>query len=156
MSAFRLDPSETSPEEPFVGEVRVTVEIENAFDREMAEIGLWDAARVRRVEVSLIVDTGSTMLALPEDVVDQLGLRRLYVVPSVLADGTSIETWVATLARLHVLGRMATVDCVVLPLGSPALLGQIPLEQLDALVDCSRRELVVDPRSPDDRPSYRL
>ena len=138
-----------------MGEVRVSVEIENGFDREMAERGLWDPTRVRRVDVSLIVDTGSTMLALPEDIVDQLGLRRIYQTPSFLADGSPIETWVASTARLRVLGRIANVDCVVMPTGSPALLGQIPLEYLDALVDCGRRELVVNPNSPNG-PSYRL
>ena len=149
MSAFRLDPSETSPEEPFVGEVRVTVEIENVYDREMAERGLGDPARIRRLEASLIVDTGSILLALPEDLVDLLGLRRRYRTQSQLADGTLIDTWVAGGAAVHVLGRMAEVECVVLPAGSPALLGQVPLEVMDLLVDCRRQTLAVNPQSPD-------
>ena len=132
-----------------MGEVRVTVEIENAFDRELAERGLGDPARIRRADVHVIVDTGSVFLALPENVVDELGLRRVYRTGSQLADGTMIETWVASGARVRVLGRSTAADCVVLPAGSPALLGQIPLEAMDLLVDCRRQALVVNPESPD-------
>jgi clan AA aspartic protease len=151
MTSFQLEPGK----EPFVGEVRVVVPIENYLDLELAQRGLWDPRNVRRTEIEVTVDTGSTLLALPEDVVDRLGLRRIQQLPSFLADGTEVLSWIAGVAQIHVLGRTARVDCVVMPMGSPALLGQIPLEYLDLLVDCKRKQLVVNPLSPD-APHYKL
>jgi hypothetical protein len=50
---------------------------------------------------------------------------------------------------LEVLGRDMSCDALVLPAGSSALLGQIPLEALDLIVDPKSRELKVNPASPD-------
>jgi clan AA aspartic protease len=101
------------------------------------------------------VDTGANGLVLPMDVVDRLGLRRRYQVLAEYADGRTESLWVADGARVKVLGREAAVECIVGPPGSHPLLGRVPLEVLDLLVDCRARRLVVNPRSPD-RPLFRL
>jgi hypothetical protein len=42
-----------------------------------------------------------------------------------------------------------TCDALVLPEGATALLGQVPLESLDLVVDPRSREVSVNPASPD-------
>lgn len=42
-----------------------------------------------------------------------------------------------------------TCDALVLPAGATALIGQIPLEGLDLIVDPKSREVRVNPLSPD-------
>lgn len=130
-------------------EVRVTIEIENSHDREFAERGLWSADRVRRTAIEAVVDTGAVMLVLPEDVVNRLGLRRTRTVMATYADGRSEERWIVDGVNLRVASRLCQVECVVGSPGMPTLLGQIPLEAMDLLVDCASRRLVPNPRSPD-------
>jgi hypothetical protein len=51
--------------------------------------------------------------------------------------------------RLEILGRDMTCDALVEPAGTTALIGQIPLEGLDLVVDPKSREVTVNPASPD-------
>ena len=141
--------------EPFVGEVHADVRVENAFDRAVADRGFASADSIRVETVAMVVDTGAVTLVLPEEVVDRLGLTRTQKVEVTYADGRNDELWEADGAFITVLGREALVRCVVGRRGTEALLGQIPLEIMDLLVDCNRRELVVNPRSPE-RPAYRI
>jgi clan AA aspartic protease len=120
----------------------VQATIENTSEREFAERGLWSPARVKAIELEMLVDTGSTLVVLPEPLVNRLGMRLMYRTPSVLADGTVIETWIAGGATMTVGDRSCSIDCVVAPAGSPALIGQVALEVLDFLVDCRNRQLV--------------
>jgi predicted aspartyl protease len=55
-------------------EVRTQLILENQGDRVLAEAGHLDVARVRRVELDALVDTGAVMTLLPQDVVEVLGL----------------------------------------------------------------------------------
>ena len=58
-----------------MGEIVVSVQLENTVDRDIASEGLRDESTVRRTTVDGVVDTGAVMLVLPEDVVGRLGLR---------------------------------------------------------------------------------
>ena len=49
---------------------------------------------------------------------------------------------------------MAT-DCVVVPVGADALIGQIVMERLDLIADCANQTLGPRPESPD-RPLLRV
>lgn len=135
--------------EPFVGEVRVAVELENNYDREFERRGLAGEDQVRRETVDIVVDTGAVTLVLPEDLVDRLGLRRVRTVRAVYADGRAEDRWVAGIVTVRVAGREADVTCIVGPAATLPLLGQVPLEEMDLLVDCARRRLVPNPESPD-------
>ena len=126
-----------------MGEVRVSVHLENAHEREFADRGLWNPDRVKSAIVEMVVDTGSTLPVLPEDVVARFGLRHLYQTPVKLADGTIRSLWIASGAQFEFLNRKCIVHCVVGPSEMPALLGQIPLEEMDLLVDCRRQTLIV-------------
>ena len=138
-AAYRVDQNGA----PFMGEVKVSVHVENAYDREFADRGLWNPDRVKTAIVEMVVDTGSTLPVLPEHIVAQLGLRRLYQTPAKLADGTVRNVWIASGAQFRFLSRICIVDCVVGPSEMPALLGQIPLEEMDLLVDCRQQTLIV-------------
>ena len=62
-------------EEECVGEIVVSMELENTVDRDIVSEGLRDESTVRRTTVEGVVDTGAVMLVLPENVVGRLGLR---------------------------------------------------------------------------------
>jgi hypothetical protein len=50
---------------------------------------------------------------------------------------------------VEIAGRTTTCEAFVLPAGATALIGQIPLEALDLIVDPKSREVMVNPASPD-------
>lgn len=121
----------------------------NNTDLDKLEEGLIDAAAVRRLEIDALVDTGATMLVLPVDVVDALGVRRSGTRKVKYADGrVEAVPWVGGV-RIEILGREMTCDALVVPEGATPLIGQIPLEGLDLVVDPKSRDVRVNPESPD-------
>lgn len=66
-----------------MGHVRVTIMVANQIDQALVERGLMDAGDVRAVTLDdVMVDTGATLLTLPIDIIEGLGLavRREVIV----------------------------------------------------------------------------
>jgi predicted aspartyl protease len=86
---------------------------------------------------------------LPADVVAALGVRELGRRRVRYADGRIQEIpWVGKL-MIEILGRQMQGEALVVAAGETALIGQIPLENLDLIVDPKSRDVQVNPRSPD-------
>ena len=113
-----------------MGRVTVPIEAANLGDLYLAHRGDLPDGEVRRFEVEALVDTGATMLSLPVNLIEELGLRE-FVVHDVV--------------RLWVQGRDCSVEVLALPAGCPPLIGQIPLEYMDWVVDPRRRQLIGNP-----------
>ena len=129
--------------------VMTRLKLTNTNDLHDAKRGVIAISAVRSIEIEGLVDTGATMLTLPEDVVAPLGVPVLGRRKVRDACGLVIEVpWVGNL-RLEILGREMTTDALVLPAGATPLIGQIPLEALDLMVDPKSREVRVNPESPD-------
>ncbi len=128
-----------------MGRVLTEATIENLKD-------LWDSERnriplgdVRRVNVTdALVDTGATLLSLPTRILQQLGLVKTgakRVTSSIgLADASMYEA-----VRLTIQGRTCTMDVMEVPDTVPVLIGQIPLEHLDFVVDLRNHKLIGNP-----------
>ena len=103
------------------------------------------ADQVRTVEVSnALVDTGAVMLSLPKRMVAALGLKP-YRTRRVRTVGGIVETGICAAVRLTVQGRDFTTDVAEIPDDCPVLIGQIPLEGLDFVVDPIGQRLVGNP-----------
>lgn len=127
------------------GKVTVPAVIENIADLWRAENGDIANDEVRRVEVQdALVDTGAMMLSMPKRMVAQLGLRpfRRRTVRTV---GGIVEIGIYSTVRLTVQGREFTCDVAEIPDDCPVLIGQIPLEGLDFVVDPIQQRLVGNP-----------
>ena len=138
-----------------MGEIVVEIELENFEDRIDALRGRIDRGAVRRETIRAVADTGARMLALPQDVVDRLGLAEIERVATVYADGRSGELPVAGYMMLRFGEREMQTDCIVVPEGAEPLLGQIAMERLDLIADCANQTLTARPESPD-RPLLRV
>src|SRR5688572_27595352 len=132
-----------------MGKVMVKIKLSNLVDEKMVERGLLRPEQVRRIEVEGLVDTGATALAIPADVVEQLGLTEIRRVDIGLADGTRLKVPVVDGVTIEILGRGMSGDAFVLPAGSTPLIGQIELERLDLVVNPKSRELMTNPAHPD-------
>lgn len=125
------------------------VQLANNHDEEDVKRGRLRPHEVRAARIDALVDTGATMLVLPADVVDKLGLFPDGYRKVRYADGRIRELpWVSCI-RITVLGRETVTNALVDDAGTTPLLGQIPLEELDLLVDPKSHELRVNPDSPD-------
>jgi len=125
------------------------IKLTNSIDEELALRGDVRAEDVRSVEIEALVDTGATMLVLPLEVVERLGVRTAGHRNVRYPDGRVAQVpWVAGI-KIAILGRETVVTALVERRGTTPLIGQITLEELDLLVDPQSRELRVNPASPD-------
>jgi clan AA aspartic protease len=125
------------------------LKLTNANDLMNARGGLIARDAVRHVEVEALVDTGATVLALPEEIVERLGVDLGNKRKARDAMGNMIEVGWAMGLYIEILGREMTCDALVLARGATPLIGQIQLEALDLIVDPKTREVRVNPASPD-------
>ena len=130
-----------------MGEIHSEVTLENTFDRGMVEGGYRNEADVRHATVDGIVDTGAVSLVLPQNVVERLGLRQQGTAFVTYADERREERPLAGPVTVRIGSRDMVTNCVVGPPLSEPLIGQVVLEMLDLIADCTNRTLM--PRYPD-------
>jgi predicted aspartyl protease len=128
-----------------MGKVVVPATIENLEDLYKAESGTLARDDVRRVDVQdALIDTGAMMLSMPKRLVARLGLRP-FRKRTVRTVGGIVETTLYSGVRLTVQGREFTCDIAEIPDDCPVLIGQIPLEGLDFVVDPIQQRLIGNP-----------
>lgn len=128
-----------------MGRVTTEATIENLQDLYAVKLGVTPADQARRVVVSdALVDTGATLLSLPTRLIQQLGLSRTTSKRVTSSTGPA-EAWMYEAVRLTIQGRSCTMDVMEVPDTVPALIGQIPLEHLDLVVDLRNRVLTGNP-----------
>ena len=128
-----------------MGKILVPAKIENIYDLENLASGLLTEEEVRRVEVEdARVDTGATYLAMPKHMIDQLGFRKLRTSLAKTAAGTT-SFGIYGPARLTVQGRDCIIEVSELAEDCPVLVGVIPLELLDFVVDPRGQRLIGNP-----------
>jgi predicted aspartyl protease len=122
-----------------MGRVLTEATIENLADLYMVHQGLLAPEKVRRISVNdALVDTGATLLSMPTRLIQQLGLNP-QVKKRVTSSSGTTEATMFDAVRLTIQGRFCTVDVMEVPDDIPVLIGQIPLEHLDLVVDLRNR-----------------
>ncbi|HID28129.1 MAG TPA: clan AA aspartic protease [Methanosarcinales archaeon] len=132
-----------------MGKVIVKAKIKNYVDEELVKLGFLKPDQIRKVEIDALVDTGATMLVLPQDVVDKLGLTKIREVTAKYANNTKEKKYVVGVANVEIVGRNSNFNAVVEPAFSTPLIGQIILEELDLVVNPKTNTLMPNPESPD-------
>jgi clan AA aspartic protease len=131
-----------------MGRIITTLAIKNRLDEGIAERGLMAHDEVRSITLdNVLVDTGATTLCLPSNIIEQLGLKLLKTVEVETATGIS-EARIFQDAKILLLGREGTFECLELPGGRSPLLGVIPLEALGIELDLQNQILKTLPISP--------
>jgi clan AA aspartic protease len=98
----------------------------------------------RQVEVEALVGTGATRLYLKPSVIQKLGLQRVDAVRSRTTNGEAIRFKYEPV-QLELMGRKENFDVIEVPESVPNLLGQVPLEVLDFVVDSKGQKLIPNP-----------
>ena len=131
-----------------MGKVTVQIKVQNTDDLAMAALG--KRRRPRRIAViDALVDTGATRLYLKSAIIKQLGLRELEQVQSLTMSNRCELRRVFSAVDIEIQGRSGTFRVVELPDELPNIVGQIPLEEMDWVVDLNRRRLIPNPEHKD-------
>ena len=128
-----------------MGKVIVPVKIENISDLYEVDKGQRQPNAIRCIEVpDALVDTGATMLSVPKRMIAELGLKRFRTRHARTTSGVSEFDLYGTV-QLTVQGRDCRVDVAEVPDACPVLIGQVPLELLDFVVDPTAQRLIGNP-----------
>jgi predicted aspartyl protease len=128
-----------------MGRVTVEARISNFQDAYQANKGLWPRENVRAVQVSdALVDTGAMLLSMPSRLIQELGLLRQRSRTARTAAGP-ISFGIYEPVTLTIQERDCVVEVAELPDDCPVLIGQVPLELLDFVVDPVGRRLIGNP-----------
>jgi clan AA aspartic protease len=124
-----------------MGNVYAEITVKNAGDITLAQAGHIAEKDIRSVTMKALVDTGATTLIINDEICRQLGLGTVDTRTANLAGGGKGLCKITKPVQIQWKDRFATVDAIAFPEGNP-LLGVIPLEFMDLIVDPVRQELV--------------
>ena len=125
-----------------MGKTVVKARITNLKDWMNAKSGDLKPEQVRSVEVEdALVDTGAKYLCLPKRIIQQLGLEPFMTRVANTAAGR-VPCNVYDAVRLAIQGRECTIDVSEVPDTCPVLVGFLPLEALDFVVDPVKQQVV--------------
>lgn len=128
-----------------MGKVLVRAKIENLEDLFGVHKGLIKPEEARSIELTdALVNTGASTLMVPKRLISQLGLRYLQTRPG-RGLGGSVSIPMYSAVRLTIEGRNCTLDVGEIDDQFPVLVGQIPLEMMDWVVDPIGQRLIGNP-----------
>jgi clan AA aspartic protease len=124
-----------------MGTVYAEIILKNAADVSDTQRGHRAEKDVRQCTVRALVDTGAGTLVINEEVRRQLGLEIKGLRGAYLADGLRQVCRVTEPVEIHWKNRDTVCRALLPPGAEEVLLGAIPLEDMDLIVDPAGQEL---------------
>ena len=128
-----------------MGYVYADIELTNENDVALNVFGDLPENEIRRVTTRALVDSAAYDLIINQEVQEQLKLRVLGKRTIKLADETCLEVDIVGPVEVRFEDRTTSVRALILPATEEVLLGAIPLEGLDVIIDPLRERLLVNP-----------
>lgn len=101
---------------------------------------------LKSLEVTAMVDTDAMTLCIPEHMMVQLELEEIEKREVTTADGKSLVVPYVGPVQVKFANRTCFTGALVL--GDSVLMGAVPMEDMDLIVHPSKREVTVNPKSP--------
>ncbi len=113
-----------------------------------AKLKLTNLFNHQQVEINSLVDTGATFMCVTEEIALQLGFDTSEVSRQVVTLADGHQRKVPKIAPIEIAfeNRSYVTEAVVL--GNEPLLGVIPLEAMDLVIDPRQQMLIVNPQHP--------
>ena len=124
-----------------MGMVQAEITLKNANDVTNVSRGILNEKEIRQTTVQALVDTGAATLVINEEMRQKLGLELKGTKPARLADNQPVLVTVAETVEVHWKNRSMTCQPWVIRNSREILLGAIPLEDMDLMVDPKKQEL---------------
>ena len=132
-------------ENELMGRVLTEATFENLKDLWACECGNIPPEKARKLTISdALVDTGATLISLPTRFIQQLGLAKTGSKRVTSSAGPAVAN-IYEAVRLTIQDRSCTMDVLEVPDSVPVLIGQIPLEHLDLVIDMRSHALIGNP-----------
>jgi clan AA aspartic protease len=125
-----------------MGKVTEVITLMNAGDRMDVNRGYMPENSIRQVTVDSVVDTGAWTLVINEELQQKLGLAVEGTRRTRFANGAATECSITEPVRINWKDRFCNCSAVVIPGSEQTLLGAIPLEDMDLMVDPVNQRLV--------------
>jgi clan AA aspartic protease len=132
----------------FMGVVYAEIELINTVDAENTSRHIIGEEEIRRMRLTMMVDSGAYMMAINETIQSQMDFPFVEKRKVQLASGQVVVYDVVGPIDVRFANRRAICTAFVLPGDSEPLLGAIPMEEMDVLIHPKRQELVVNPEYP--------
>ncbi|MBS1622432.1 MAG: clan AA aspartic protease [Bacteroidetes bacterium] len=131
-----------------MGIIRADIELVNPLDLTLLDIGNIKEEEVRSIKITALVDTGAYMLCINEEIQAQLGLRHMDTSSVQLADMSIINVDVVGPVIIKFKNRNTACRALVLPGRAEPLLGVIPMEDMDVVLQPLKQTIDVNPDHP--------
>jgi clan AA aspartic protease len=125
-----------------MGHVNTQITLKNIKDIFKAEVGIIKESEIRKATIDVMVDTGATTLIINEQLFQQLGLGVMGERKITLANDTKVMCKLTEPLEIHWEDRFVAMSAVVVKDASDFLLGVLPLEGMDLMVDTVNQRLV--------------
>ena len=125
-----------------MGEVNVELTLKNGADMFLVSKGTMPEQNIRSVVVNAVVDTGAITLVIGDKLRKELGLEIIDSRTVALAGGSTANCNIAEPVEVWWKNRMSLIRPWVLQDEKEVLLGVIPLEEMDLMVDPVNNTLV--------------
>ena len=124
-----------------MGTVYAEITLKNGADRVRFIDGHIGEKDIRSVSVTAIVDTGAMSLVITEDLREKLGLLIMGEKTVHIANGQRMSCKVTEPVEINWKNRSSSLQAVIIPGAEKVLLGVIPLEDMDLIVNPVTLEL---------------
>lgn len=131
-----------------MGLIHANIELINGEDLILAKRHVIGEEEVKRMNVDMLVDTGSVYMCINENIQEQLKLPVVERRKGQLANGSIVEYDVVGPIEVKFKNRRCSLDAMVLPGENEPLLSAIPMVDMDVLIHPYKQELVVNPDHP--------
>jgi clan AA aspartic protease len=125
-----------------MGHVNTQITLKNIRDIFKAEEGIIQEPEIRKATIDVMVDTGATMLVINEQLFQQLGLGVMGEQRISFANDAKEICKLTEPLEIHWGNRSVAMSAVVVKDASEFLLGVLPLEGMDLIVDTVNQKLV--------------
>ena len=131
-----------------MGFVYAEIELISGDDLALHRRGFLSEDKIKRIKVNALGDSGSYMLVISEHLRDQLDLPIIEERMAKLADESERRVRVAGPVEIRLGNRRTTADALVFPEDVEVLLGSIPMEDMDVVIDPKHQRLIENPENP--------
>jgi clan AA aspartic protease len=128
-----------------MGLVYADIELINAGDLEMVRRNYMDKDEIKRMRLNILVDSGADIMAINEGIQEVLQLPFIEKRKIRLANDTIVEYDVVGPVIVKFENRTASCNALLLDNDAEPLLGVIPMEEMDVVINPLKRQLLVNP-----------
>jgi clan AA aspartic protease len=125
-----------------MGYVNEKITLKNLDDAKQSRKGILPEEKIRQATIDVMVDTGATTLIINEDLFKQLGLDIMAEREITLANDAKEICKITEPLEIHWQDRFTAMSALVIKEASEFLLGVLPLEGMDLMVDVVNQRLI--------------